>query len=442
MIDLADKTVVVIGAGRAGRASVRLLLDRGALVRLLEKEPSNVAGDWPSDRVKVTSDGDAAALEDASLVVPSPGVARSHPVLVAAQANAVPIWSEIELASRYLACPIVAITGTNGKSTTTVLIGNILRQAGGRVFVGGNLGIPLADAATDPRPYDFAVAEVSSFQLEWIERFRPRVAVWLNLTPDHQDRYATVESYEAAKAALLGQLRAGDTAVLNRDDARVWSHRGDVQGEVFSFGLSEVDEGVYFDRGDAVVRRGGGEARIALAGRPLRGAHNCENMMAAVAVASVLGIPSAAVESALDATTGLPHRLEFVAEKAGARFYDDSKATNVGAVEKSIASFDDPIVLLLGGYDKGGDFGSLRDLIAARVERVVCFGAAGPSIAAQLGGISTFDVVPGVAEAVRLAASRARPGQAVVLAPGCASFDEFHDYADRGRRFRALVESL
>jgi UDP-N-acetylmuramoylalanine--D-glutamate ligase len=442
MIDFADRTVVVIGAGRAGRAAVRLLLDRGARVRLLEKQSSNAAGEWPADRVQIRSDGDRAALEGASLVVPSPGVARTHPVLAEAEAASVPVWSEIELAAAFLSCPIVAITGTNGKSTTTVLIGNILRHAGGRVFVGGNLGIPLAEAAIDALPYDYAVAEVSSFQLEWIERFRPRVAVWLNLTADHQDRYESVDAYEAAKAALLGQLRSGDTAVLNRDDARVWRHRGAVGGEVFSFGAAEVDEGVYVDGDEAVVRRHGAEWRIGLAGRHLRGAHNCENMMAAVAVAAVLDVPVAAVESALQATTGLPHRLEFVAEKAGARFYDDSKATNIGAVEKSIASFADPIVLLLGGYDKGGDFGSLRDMIASRVDRVVCFGAAGPSIAAQLSGISPLEVVPGVADAVRTAAASARPGQAVVLAPGCASFDEFRDYTERGRRFRAVVEAL
>ncbi len=441
MIDLADKTVVVIGAGRAGRAAVRLLLERGARVRLLEKKPPSTADAWPA-RVEIGSDTDGGALTGASLVVPSPGVARNHPLLSAAVAAGVSVWSEIELASRFLTCPMVAITGTNGKSTTTVLIGNILRQAGRRVFVGGNLGTPLAEAVTDGVAYDDAVVEVSSFQLEWIEEFRPRVALWLNLTPDHLDRYDGVESYEDAKANLLRELRAGDVAVLNRDDARVWRHRNEVGAEVFSFGFTEVAEGVFFERGDAVVRRAGSERRVALAGRPLRGAHNCENMMAAIAVATVLDVPFAALEAALAATTGLPHRLEFVAEKAGARFYDDSKATNIGAVEKSIASFDDRIVLLLGGYDKGGDFRTLRDVIAARVERVVCFGAAGPSIAAQLDGASPCDVVPGVTEAVQSAASRARPGQAVVLAPGCASFDEFLDYGERGRRFRALVEAL
>jgi UDP-N-acetylmuramoylalanine--D-glutamate ligase len=445
--ELAGKTAVVVGSGRAGAAATRLLLAQGARVRLLEKNPAATGGDWPSG-VDLGGDADAGALSGADLLVPSPGVARSHPLLVAAAAAAVPVWSEIELAARFLTCPIVAITGTNGKSTTTVLIGDILRHAGHRVFVGGNLGTPLADAVTGgdgAEVYDYAVAEISSFQLEWIERFRPRVAVWLNLTPDHLDRYAGVDEYEDYKAALLRQLRAGDVAVLNRDDARVWRRRADALAggaEVFSFGGAPVDQGVFLDGGDAVVRRRDREARVRLAGRPLAGAHNRENMMAAIAAAVVLDVPLAVVDAALEAAVSLPHRLELVAEKGGARWYDDSKATNVGAVEKSIASFAGGVVLLLGGYDKGGDFASLREPIAARVARVVCFGAAGPAIAAQIDGAAPCDVVAGVADAVRAAAARVRPGQTVVLAPGCASFDEFRNYEERGRRFRALVEAL
>lgn len=443
MTNLDGANVVVIGAGRAGRAAVRLLLDRGARVRLLDRVEANLPrGDFAADRVEMGTENEGVSLRDVALVVPSPGVPSDHPVLRAAIAAEVPVWSEIELAARYLDCPIVAITGTNGKSTTTVLVGDMLRRAGRRVFVGGNLGTPLAEAVGAERAFEFAVVEVSSFQLEWIDRFRPRVAVWLNLTPDHLDRYASIDAYEAAKATLLGQLEPGDTAVLNRDDARVWRRRDEVRGDVFSFGLAEVDEGVYVADGAAVVRRGGVEWRVALTGRPLSGAHNCENMMAAVAVAAVLDLPHTAIEAALAGVVALPHRLEFVAEKDGARYYDDSKATNIGAVEKSIASFDAPIVLLLGGYDKGGDFRSLRDLIAARVDRVVCFGAAGPSIAAQLAGVSRCEVVAGMSEAVRAAAAGARPGQPVVLAPGCASFDEFRDYAERGQRFRTLVEAL
>ncbi len=441
MTELLDKNAVVIGAGRAGTAATRLLLDHGARIRLLDKTRA-ATSEWPPDRVQLGGDADPDALVDADVVVPSPGVARDHQLLVSAVSAGVPVWSEIELAARFLSCPIVAITGTNGKSTTTVLIGNILRESGHEVFLGGNLGTPLAEAVTGGGSYDFAVVEVSSFQLEWIEEFRPRVAVWLNLTPDHLDRYDSLASYEDAKAALLRQLQPGDVAVLNRDDARVWSHRSEVSGEVFSFGGSEVDEGVFLDRECAVVRRAGAEQRIALDDRPLLGAHNRENMMAAIAVATVLDVPVAAIEAGLDSMSGLPHRLELVAVKGGVRYYDDSKATNVGAVEKSIASFDGGLVLLLGGYDKGGDFGSLRESVASRVDRLVCFGTAGPTIADRLAGAAPCDVVPGLTEAVQLASRQARAGQTVVLAPACASFDEFRDYTERGRRFRSLVEAL
>ncbi len=439
MKTLSNKNVAVIGAGRAGAACARLLLERGARVRVLEKNADAVPADLIESGAAVGSDQELAALGKVDLIVPSPGVARSHPILRRAADDGTPIWSEVELASRFLDCPIVAITGTNGKSTTTVLIGNLLAEAGRRVFVGGNLGTPLAEAAG--KQLDVAVVEVSSFQLEWLDAFQPRVAVWLNLTADHLDRYASMEDYEDAKAALLRHLAADGVAVLNRDDERVWAHRRDVAGEVFSFGLDEVERGVFFDRGEAVIRRDG-ETRIALGGRPLQGAHNVENMMAAVAVGAVLDVPLEAIDRALTATTGLPHRLQFVAEKSGARYFDDSKATNVGAVEKSIASFPGGIILLLGGYDKGGDFRSLRRCMPGRVDRVVCFGAAGPEIAAQLSGAVECEVVGGVADAVRCAARLAGPGQTVVLAPGCASFDEFRDYAERGRQYRSEVERL
>lgn len=441
MTEVASKTCVVVGAGRAGGAAARLLLDRGATVRLLERDPGALADEWAQDRLTLATDDALEQLDGAALVVPSPGVPREHPLLVEAVQRSIPVWSEVELAARYLDCPIVAITGTNGKSTTTVLIGNVLRRSGHEVFVGGNLGTPLAEAALGGSSYDYAVVELSSFQLEWLDQLRPRVAVWLNLTADHLDRYRDIDDYCDAKAMLLRRLGADGVAVLNRDDPRVWEQRELVAGEIFSFGLGEVDRGVFFDRGEAVVRRER-ESRIRLTGRPLRGAHNSENMMAAVAVAAVLDLPMTAVDAALDAAVGLPHRLELVAEWRGARFFDDSKATNVGAVEKSIASFDGRIVLLLGGYDKGGDFRSLLPSIEQRVDRVVCFGAAGPTIAEQLGGVAECEVVAGVEDAVRHAADLIEPGQTVVLAPGCASFDEFSNYAERGRRYRELVEAL
>lgn len=443
MTALVDTRALVIGAGRAGRSAARLLAARGAHVRVLERRADAARDpDWPASVELVRGDDRHAALDGAALVVPSPGVPRDHPLLTAAVAAGVPVWSEIELAARCLRCPVLAITGTNGKSTTTTLLGAMLRAAGGRIFVGGNLGTPLADAACEPDGWDAAVAEVSSFQLEWVPSFKPRVAVLLNLTPDHQDRYPNPADYGAAKANLLAHQDDGDVAVLNRDDPWVWRQRQQTRATVLSFGRDPVEFGTYLDGDHAVAWAAGQPQRYDLRESPLAGAHNRENLLAAVTAATAWGVAPEAIRAGIRATTALPHRLELVREHGGVRWYDDSKATNVGAVEKSLDSFPGRVVLLLGGLDKGGDFAALRPRLAARVEHVVCFGAAGPAIAAQLGLARGITRVGGLAEAVRAAAAVAAPGAVVVLAPGCASFDEFRDYAERGRRFRALVEDL
>lgn len=443
MTALAGTRAMVIGAGRAGRSCARLLAARGAQVRVVERDPAAArAVAWPTGVELCLGPEQPAALDGITLVVPSPGVPHDHLLLAGAVAGGVPVWSEIELAARFLVCPVLAITGTNGKSTTTTLLGAMLQAAGQRVFVGGNLGTPLADAALDPAPWDAAVAEVSSFQLEWVPSFAPRVAVLLNLTPDHQDRYPDPAAYGAAKANLLRHQGSGDVAVLNRDDPWVWEQRHHTRATVLSFGREPVEFGTCLDGDEAVVRSAGPPQRYDLTASPLAGAHNRENLLAAITAATAWGTPPDAIRTAIRRTTALPHRLELVGERAGVRWYDDSKATNVGAVEKSIDSFPGGIVLLLGGYDKGGDFAALRPRLAARVSRTVCFGQAGPAIAAQLGAAAAPELVPDLAAAVRAAAAAARPGEVVVLAPGCASFDEFRNYAERGQRFRALVEAL
>lgn len=457
MSELAGTHAMVIGAGRAGRSCARLLAARGAQVRVVERDAAAARdAEWPAGVELRLGDEQPAALDGITLVVPSPGVPHDHALLAGAVARGVPVWSEIELAARFLACPVLAITGTNGKSTTTTLLGAMLQAAGQRVFVGGNLGTPLADAALDAAPWDAAVAEVSSFQLEWVPSFAPRIAVLLNLTPDHQDRYPNPADYGAAKANLLRHQGSGDVAVLNRDDPWVWDQRHHTRATVLSFGREPVEFGTYLDGDEAVAwspsprpspassaDEGAGQPqRYDLATSPLAGAHNRENLLAAITAATAWGTPPAAIRAAIRATTALPHRLELVGEHAGVRWYDDSKATNVGAVEKSIDSFPGGIVLLLGGYDKGGDFAVLRPRLAARVARTICFGQAGPAIAAQLGAGAAPALVPDLAAAVRAAAAAARPGQVVVLAPGCASFDEFRNYAERGQRFRTLVEAL
>lgn len=439
MTDLGGRRIAVIGAGLTGRSVARFLARRGAEVEVFERSPSAAAE--LCGEVVVRGDDAAGGVADFHLVVPSPGVRRDHPLLVEAARRGIPIWSEIELASRFLSCPVLAVTGTNGKSTTTVLLGAMLSAAGRRTFVGGNLGTPLIEATGGEGRYDAAVVEVSSFQLEWIESFRAAVAVLLNLTPDHQDRYESLFEYGEAKVRLLETQAEGDCAVLNRDDAWVWEQRHRTAAAVISFGRDPVGFGSFIDRGEVVVCGAEGLQRYALDESPLCGEHNRENIQAAVTAATAWGVPAEAIRSALRSTRGLPHRLERVCERRGVSYYDDSKGTNVGAVEKSLLSFPDGIVLLLGGHDKGGDFRALRELIRERVARVICFGAAGPKIARQLDE-APCEVVANLDAAVARAAEVARPGQTVLLSPGCASFDEFRDYHERGQRFRALAEGL
>jgi UDP-N-acetylmuramoylalanine--D-glutamate ligase len=443
MLDLTGQSCLVVGAGRTGQSVAAFLVDRGAVVRLTERSAVAAESARLPRSVQLRIGDDAEDLLDGvDLVIPSPGVARTHPLLRRAQARGLPVLSEIELASRYLSCPILAVTGTNGKSTTTTLLGLMLQADGRRVFVGGNLGTPLIDACSDTG-LDAAVVEVSSFQLEWVCTFRPAVAVLLNLTPDHLDRYRDLADYGRTKAALLAAQQPGDVAVLNRDDAWVWEQRRATRAAVISFGRDPVEFGTFIEA-EAITFWGAASAarRFTLTRTPLQGAHNRENMMAAVTAAAIWGVSDAAIQHALDTTEGLPHRLELVREIGGVRYYDDSKGTNVGAVEKSLASFDQGVILLAGGYDKGGDFSALAPLLASRVKRLVLFGAAGPTIRAQLPAEIPSSVVADLAAGVHEAARFATVGDTVLLSPGCASFDEFTDYAARGRRFREVVEGL
>ena len=443
-VNVADQRFLVIGAGKTGQSVSRFVAARGGSVRLVERSPAVLAeAPLPAAVETRVADDGADLLRAIDVVVPSPGVPRSHGLLQRAVARGIPVISEIELAARALSCPIVAVTGTNGKSTTTVLLGEMLRGAGLRVFVGGNLGTPLIDACTEGSALQVAVVEVSSFQLEWVDSFRPRIAVFLNLTPDHLDRYAGVDEYARAKAALFAAQQPSDVAVLNRDDPWVWEQRRSTRAAVISFGAEPVEFGSFID-GDALIYWGPEPAprRFPLAKTQLHGAHNRENMMAATTAAAIWGVGNEAIRRALECTPSLPHRLELVQEHAGVRFYDDSKGTNVGALEKSVRSFAGGVILLAGGYDKGGDFTGLAPLLTARATHVVCFGAAGPKIHAQLGGVVPTSLVADLAAAVQTAAGLAHPGDTVLLSPGCASFDEFTDYAARGRRFRELVAAL
>lgn len=383
---------------------------------------------------------DAAWLAGIDLLIPSPGVAPENPFLVEAARRGIEIRSEIELAYRFIGAPLIAITGTNGKTTTTALIGEMLKAAGLNVFVGGNIGAPLIGFA-GPK-WDWGVVEVSSFQLEWTDAFRPKIAALLNLTEDHLDRYPSFESYAAAKERIFAAQQGEDIAILNRDDRRVWSTRERIRSRIVSFGWATVDEGVYATRYEIVWRGARKEERFRFRQAKIQGVHNVENMMAAAAAAKAVGVPAGAIQNVIENFPGLEHRLEFVREKKGVRYFNDSKGTNVGAVVKSLAGFTAPVVLLAGGVDKGGDYGPLEDEIRRTVKKLILFGAAKEKIRAALGHLTETAVVDSLEAAVAEAERSSRPGDVVLLSPACSSFDMFRDYTERGKRFKALVQEL
>lgn len=436
---LAGRRVMVVGLGRSGRAVARFLDGRGARLVLTDLRVDVGGADLPAAELRLGAE-DERWLEGVELVVTSPGVAPTSALLRAAVARRVPVLSELELAARFVAAPLVAVTGTNGKSTVATLLGEIFKAAGMETFVGGNLGTPLIEAAG--RSFEVAVVEVSSFQLEWIERFRPHVGVHLNLSDDHFDRYRDLDEYGRAKARLFENQEANDWAVLNRDDPSVWKLRDEVSSRVLSFGLSPAARGVWPEAGSLQFDDGRRRMAIGLGGFQLPGRHNLVNAMAAAGAALLAGAGPAVVERALANFKGLPHRMEFVREKDGVAFVDDSKGTNVGAVVEALAATPAPIILIAGGMDKGGDYAPLRAPLGEKVRRLILIGAARAKMAAALSGAAEIEVEADLAGAVRRAAATARRGETVLLSPACSSFDQFRDYAERGRVFKELVRAL
>jgi UDP-N-acetylmuramoylalanine--D-glutamate ligase len=443
-MELNGKRVMVVGLGVSGLAAARFLASRGANLLMTDRRVDIDRSKLPAGVINLGAE-DANWLRDVELVVTSPGVPRDSILLRAATERRIPVIGEIELASRFLNVPIVAITGTNGKSTVVVLLGEVLKAAGRRTFVGGNLGTPLIEAVD--AEWDVAVVEVSSFQLEWIDKFKAKVGVHLNLTDDHFDRYKDLDDYGRAKARLFDNQDASDFAILNRDDPNVWKLAKTVRSRVIGFGHARRDGGasiwfdepanaMAFDFDDA--RRG----RVSLDGFRLHGRHNISNAMAATAAALVLGVKPEVLERALAEFRGLPHRIEVVHEKGGVTYIDDSKGTNVGAVVEAIDALAPPIILIAGGLDKGGDYAPLRKPLGEKVKLAILNGGARDKMAAALDGATRIETVVTLAQAVEHAARAARPGDTVLLSPACSSFDQFKDYAERGNVYKELVRAL
>lgn len=442
---LAGRHVLVIGLGRTGGSVVRYLLARGARVRAADRRPDAVLADDEASRVDLVRGEDGPELlEGIDLVVPSPGVPGDAPVLREAERRGIPVRSEIELAAAAIAAPLVAVTGTNGKSTTTSLVGAMLERAGRRVFTGGNLGTPLIDAAGGA--HDVVVAEVSSFQLEWVERFRPHVGVLLNVTDDHLERYRDRAHYLETKARLFARQGAGDVAILNGDDPAVAALAPRLAARVRTFGSAARSDAAHAATldGDAIVlHEPEGRLRFSLERCALAGRHNRENVMAALLAARALGAPPASLQEALDGFRGLRHRLELVREAGGVAYVDDSKGTNVGALLRSLEGYPDGrVVLIAGGLAKGGDYTVARPLLAAKVRHAALYGAARELLAESWRGAAETTLHERFADAVAAAIARARPGDVVLLSPACASMDQFKDYAARGDAFAALVEAI
>ena len=444
-MELRGKKVLVIGLARTGRECARFLARQGAQVALSDlRGAAELADEIAALRdlpLAYHLGGEETAwLDGVDYLVPSPGVPMDNLLLRQAVARNIPVLSEIELAHRHFPAPLVAITGTNGKSTTTTLIGKMLEADGKKVFLGGNLGAPFIGAVT--QAWDWGVVEISSFQLEWVEEFRPRIALLLNLTEDHLDRYPSFADYCQAKERIFAAQLSSDFAIVNRGDPLVWAMRERIAAKVVSFGFGEIADGVFATATEIIWRAGALEERYSLAKAKIQGVHNVENILAAVAAAKCAGVSRRAIEQVIEEFPGLEHRLEFVRDKDGVRYYNDSKGTNVGAVVKSLASFSAPVILLAGGVDKGGDYDPLAELVKISVRRLVLFGAAKSTIAAALGQLTSTVLVDDLAAAVAAAAATAQSGDVVLLSPACSSFDQFRNYAERGKLFKNLVQAL
>jgi len=447
-MDLHGKKVLVVGLAKTGLATVKFLKERGAIVSTSEVKPEremkevlqelkkySISMEWGGHSVKNFLDQD--------LIILSPGVDLTLEPIQKALNNGLQVISEMELAYHFIRVPIIAITGTNGKTTTTLLIGEMLKEEGKKVGVGGNVGEPLILFAEGGGQWEILVVEVSSFQLEGIHAFRPRCSVLLNITEDHLDRYSKYEDYIEAKVQIFKNQGPEDVAILNGDDPIVMRYGKGIKAKKFFFSLTEkVKEGCFLNGSEVILRLNGTEEKYSLRQSPLKGVHNVENMMAAILAARLFGCSKVAIERTLSRFKGLEHRLEFVREMDGVSYYNDSKGTNVGSVVKSLQSFEVPVILIAGGKDKNTDLRPLREFIQNRVRRMILIGEARGRMAQELGSLTDTVVAGTMEEAVVLAHRSAKKGEVVLLSPACSSFDMFKDYKERGKVFKEAVQRI
>jgi len=443
-MDLTGKKIVVAGFGVTGQAVVQFLQDHSCQITVSESANSPSLKEFATRYPRVTFEFGKHTPEtflSANLIVLSPGIPDTTPAIAAAKDAGIPIFAEIELASRFLKGILIGITGTNGKSTTTKLANAMLIQGGKRAFACGNIGTPLISFCKNSRAEDYYVAEISSFQLEAIHQFRPHIAALINLAEDHLDRYPSVKPYFEAKMRIFENQQRNDFAVLNYDDPYLREHSNAISSNRFWFSRKGVPpSGVCADNG--LIRIVSGMPVVNFVHGALKGIHNLENTLCAASIALLCGVMPKQMQMAVEKFESLPHRMEYVGEIGGVSYYDDSKATNVDAVVKSLESFPGNIFLIMGGKDKGCDYRVLRDLVSERVKQLILIGEAAERINSQLGSARKPQFCRTLQEAVTKAAEQASSGDVVLLSPACSSFDMFTDYKHRGRVFRAAVEDL
>ena len=447
-MELKGKSVLVVGLGKSGLAAALFLRHQGAQVTVSDiRSAESLTDEIPAlleEGIMVEAGGHGLfTFRRQDLIVVSPGVSLDTPALTQARSFGLPVIGELELAARFLKGRILAITGSNGKTTTTALVGEILKEAGLHTLVGGNIGVPVVGLVEQSTDDAWSVLEVSSFQLETTEQFHPHIAVILNITPDHLDRHGTFESYVLAKERIFAEQDENDSVVLNADNVRAAESASRSVARVFWFSVEHpVRQGAWLEDGFVVCRMAPDapvETIMPLGKIPLKGAHNVENVLAAVCATRLAGAPMEAIRRAVEGFKAVEHRLEHVATINGVEFYNDSKATNVDATAKAVAAFSSGIHLILGGKDKGSDYTQLSALLRERVRAVYTIGSAAAKIESQLHGVVPMHSCQTLDNAVHAAASAARPGDVVLLAPACASFDQFENYEHRGRVFKQLV---
>lgn len=441
--DLNGKKVLVIGLGRSGEAAARFAAVKGADVTISELKPEAAIKDF----VKRLKDlpikfsfgrNDPDLILNADLIILSPGIPLELNGLAKARSKKIPIIGELELAASSIKKPIIAVTGTNGKTTTTSLIGHILSSCGKKVCVGGNIGLALTDLIDKANNSDFVVVEVSSFQIETTPSLAPSIAVLLNITPDHLDRHFSFDRYADIKVSLFKNLADGGVGIYNSNDQAIVSRLGGINKRLIPFDTVKDSKGDHFKTN--VEEYGSREWRFD--NEKMIGAHNLENIISSVITAELCGLDFGGIQNALYSFKGLPHRVEFVGEKNGVSYYDDSKGTNVGATKAALESFNSRILLIAGGRDKEGDFKALSEIVKKRVRKMILIGEAKEKISRELSGLTEVAFADSMSEAVDIAAASAKKGEVVLLSPACASFDMFKDYAERGDVFKKEVKRV